>query len=173
MKKPIFLVAAADRNLGIGIQNTLPWRLKKELEYFQNLTTKTKDPEKENLVIMGRKTWDSLPSSSRPLKNRKNIVISRQENLNLVGAEVAPSLDGALKLASEKTETIYIIGGASIYKEAINHPLTDGVYLTRIEEEFDCDAFFPSIPEIFSHREIIGEDEEKNLSFKFLRFSKS
>ena len=77
------IVAACGKSLGIGLNGELPWRLKSEMKYFSETTTKTKDPSKINAVIMGRKTWESIPMKFRPLKNRYNIILSRQANYSL------------------------------------------------------------------------------------------
>ena len=81
------IVAACGKSFGIGCNGELPWRLRSEMKYFAETTSKTKDPNKRNAVIMGRKTWESIPSKFRPLKNRLNIVLSHQTNYNL-GDEV-------------------------------------------------------------------------------------
>ena len=77
------IVAACGKSMGIGLNGELPWRLKSEMKYFAETTTKTKDSDKINAVIMGRKTWESIPAKFRPLKNRLNVILSRQENYSL------------------------------------------------------------------------------------------
>merc|ERR1712141_750304 len=114
----------------------LPWRLKSEMKYFSETTTKTKDPSKRNAVIMGRKTWESIPSKFRPLKNRLNIVLSRQSNYSLDEKEgkLCTSLKEGLDLLKESSdiETCWIIGGSSIYKESMSMPGCERIYLTHI-----------------------------------------
>ena len=129
------IIAAADQNYGIGINNTLPWRIPAELKYFQETT-------KGGTVIMGRKTWDSLPVKSKPLSDRQNIVISSNSDLEFpVGVSVANSLNSALALA--KIEPVFVIGGATLYASSILDSRCKRVYLTRILNQFDCDTFFP------------------------------
>ena len=77
------IVAACGKSMGIGLNGELPWRLKSEMKYFAETTTKTKDSDKINAVIMGRKTWESIPAKFRPLKNRLNVILSRQANYSL------------------------------------------------------------------------------------------
>ena len=77
------IAAACGKSLGIGVNGELPWRLKSEMKYFASTTTKTKDSVKKNAIVMGRKTWESIPLKFRPLKNRLNIVLSRQSSYNL------------------------------------------------------------------------------------------
>lgn len=140
--KNFSIIAAADQNYGIGINNRLPWNIPSELKYFQEVTH-------GSTVIMGRKTWDSLPSNSKPLPNRQNIVISRSADLELPEKVLlASSLGHALEKAVN--QKVFVIGGAQLYAESIKHPKCTQVYLTKIQDSFECDTFFP------------GEDLEKN-----------
>ena len=91
-------------------------------------------------VIMGRKTWDSLPARFRPLPGRRNIVVTRQPGWRAEGAEAAPSLDAALGLAAQAPK-VFVIGGAQLYREAI--AAADELVLTEIDADIDGDAFFP------------------------------
>ena len=169
------LIAAVDKNFGIGKNNTLPWRLPSDLKHFSAVTTNVQAPSKMNAVIMGRKTWDSLPPKSRPLKDRLNIVLSRSEQSDLpVGVQSALSLNEALQKASQpEIENIFVIGGGKIFAEAIQHPDCEKIYLTQIDTDFQCDAFFPSIDE--SQFEVIEKSRkmsENNLSFEFAIYQK-
>lgn len=138
------IVVAVDNKSGIGKNNNLPWRLPGDLKFFKQLTTHS-HPGKRNAVIMGRKTWDSLPAKSKPLPERLNIIISRQAKLELpTGCELASSLDEALaKCQPEKISEVFVIGGSEIFAEAMRHLDLKRVYLTEIYKEFDCDVFFP------------------------------
>lgn len=129
------MIAALARNNVIGQDNTLPWHLPEDLKHFRAIT-------QGKPVIMGRKTWDSLPPKFRPLPGRRNIVVSRNRKLALAGAEVVDSLAAALALLDHDAEGI-VIGGAELYRLAL--PLADRLYLTRIDAEFSGDAFFPPI----------------------------
>lgn len=105
---------------------------------------------KFNCVIMGRSTWLSIPSEFRPLKNRLNLVLSRQrtaEELNIRSDRLFRSLDDALDYAHSCTQVarVFVVGGQSVYEQAIQLPQCIGIYLTRIESHFDCDRFFPPI----------------------------
>jgi dihydrofolate reductase len=164
------LIVATTSNLGIGIGGQLPWRLKSEMQYFARVTSRVAMPLQsshtssrplQNAVIMGRKTWMSIPPKFRPLKNRLNVVLSRQAppasstSTLQDGALWVPSLENALELLqSLHAESItpehlpsiaraYIIGGAEVYREAIESGAADSVLLTRVQGEWDCDAFFP------------------------------
>ena len=135
-------VVATDRNRGIGKDNQLPWpRLPSDLRHFREVTTTAADGLR-NAVIMGRKTWDSLPLRFRPLDGRLNIVVTRQ-NLQVPNdVIVAHSFDAAILAAGAATDVdrVFIVGGANIYRQALAHFRCAGVYLTRIDAEFDCDA---------------------------------
>jgi dihydrofolate reductase len=138
--KPFSLIAAVDRNYGIGKDNHLPWpRLHGDLSYFAQVTTGVGD----NAVIMGRKTWESFPETVRPLQKRLNIVLTKDLTVALpAGVLRASTLDEALEKA-KKYEEIFVIGGGTVYAEAIRHPSCNTIYITEIEGSFSCDTFFP------------------------------
>ncbi|MES2256946.1 MAG: dihydrofolate reductase [Pseudomonadota bacterium] len=127
------IIVAADRKRGIGIDNTLPWKLPEDMAHFKRLTT-------GHPIIMGRKTFDSI---GRPLPNRRNIVITRNLDWRHDGVEAVHSLDAARQLVAGEAEA-FIIGGAQVYAEAL--AVADQVVLTEIGDTFDCDAFFPPLP---------------------------
>ncbi|MBQ8500844.1 MAG: dihydrofolate reductase [Bacteroides sp.] len=130
----ISIIAAVDRRMAIGFENRLLFWLPNDLKRFKALTT-------GNTIVMGRKTFDSLPKGALP--NRRNIVISRQTDLVCPGAEVFPSLEAALK-ACQPEEHVYIIGGASVYRQAFS--LADELCLTEIDAEApQADAYFPEV----------------------------
>ena len=135
MSKPILaLIAACARGGVIGIDNRLPWHLPEDMKFFRE-TTRGKP------VIMGRKTWESLPDAFRPLPGRINIVISRNPGFQAAGGTVVGSLKDALAAASD-AEIAFVIGGAELYRQAL--PLADRLYLTEIDRDFAGDAFFPA-----------------------------
>ena len=135
MPKPILsLIAAIARNGVIGIDNRLPWHLPADLKHFKALTT-------GHAVIMGRKTWESLPAKFRPLPGRRNIVVTRNAAFRAEGALVAGSLAAAVALA-ESSEA-FIIGGAELYAAAL--PLADRLCLTEIDADFEGDTRFPAV----------------------------
>jgi len=173
MKHPIYIIAACDANHGIGKNGDLPWQIKDDLRHFQKITTETKNPNKQNIVIMGRKTWESLPKKHRPLKNRLNIILTRNTKYKEENTLTATSIKEAFKFANEKIEQIFIIGGGSIYKETISLPEITGLYLTEINQEFDCDTYFPQIPKQFSLLHKIGEGEENGINFKYKLYLKN
>jgi len=131
----IVIVAAIARNRVIGKDNRLLWNIPADMAHFKALTA-------GHTVIMGRKTWESLPPRFRPLPGRRNIVISRQEDYAAPGAELADSLENALKLTST-TAVVFIIGGEQIYGQAM--PLADRLEITEVDLEPEGDAWFPEI----------------------------
>jgi dihydrofolate reductase/thymidylate synthase len=139
------IIAAVTKTLrGIGYENGLPWpRIKADMIFFRDLTKKTENPNKKNAVIMGRKTWDSLP---KPLPGRKNIVISRSQSRLNNSHIIARSLDEAIRFCGNDIETTYVVGGRQIYEKAIKHKKCDKLYITEIDTEYHSDTFFPDIP---------------------------
>ena len=135
---PLSLIAALAENRVIGIDNSMPWHLPGDFKYFK--TTTLGKP-----IIMGRKTWDSL---GRPLPGRLNLVVSRQQGLQLDGAEVYTSLEAALLRAEQwaneqGVDELMLIGGAQLYGQALERDLVSRMYLTRVELEPEGDAWFP------------------------------
>jgi dihydrofolate reductase/thymidylate synthase len=138
------VVATCKQTRGIGQAGALPWRLRADMAYFKQLTRSTRDPTKRNAVIMGRKTWQSIPTKFRPLDDRVNVVLSRTADTDSLelpkGVLCASSLPQALELLGEDTEAgatienVFVIGGASVYEEAIAMPACARIHLTEIEQ---------------------------------------
>ncbi len=132
----IALVVAVARNGVIGREGGLPWHISSDLKRFKAITM-------GKPVIMGRKTWESLPK--KPLPGRHNIVITRQRGYEAPGASVVAGVEAALQLArSGKPEEIAVIGGGEIYRKFL--PLADRVYLTEVDLDVEGDIFFPELP---------------------------
>ncbi len=132
----ISIIAAVARNGAIGKDNQLLWHLPEDMRHFRE-TTRGKP------VIMGRKTWESLPDSFRPLPGRHNIVISRNPAYQAVGATLVSSLDEAILKACAADE-VFVIGGAELYAKTMS--VAERLYLTEIDQDFAGDVFFPEIP---------------------------
>jgi len=156
----ISIIVAMSQNSVIGFKNELPWHISEDLKNFKKITL-------NHSVIMGRKTYDSI---GKPLKDRNNIVISRDTSLKIDGVEVVNSLEKAILKTAESSE-IFIIGGQQIYSIAL--PLATHMYITKVNGIFDGDAFFPDFAED-EWKEISREDliTEKNLRFSFLKYEK-
>lgn len=164
----LYIIVATDQELGIGKDGKMPWHLKNELKYFQDVTTKIEDPEKQNMVLMGRTTWESIPANHRPLKDRKNVILTRNPEFEAEGAEIAHSLEEAFLLADDKIEDIYIIGGGKVFSEAMSMSKLDGIYLTQIHDTFECDTYFPVIPERFGEPVNMGGSEDDDMKYNYL-----
>ena len=129
----ISLIAVVARNRAIGKNNALLWHLPEDLRRFRE-TTRGKP------VIMGRRTWESLPSAFRPLPGRRNVVVSRNADYQAPGATLATSLDDAIRQTANSGE-VFVIGGEQLYRQAL--PFADRLYLTEVDEVVDGDAYFP------------------------------
>lgn len=155
----ISIIAAVAQNGAIGYQNKLLYWLPNDLKRFKTLTT-------GHTIIMGRKTFESFPKGALP--NRRNVVLSRQEGLNLPGAECFTSMNEALK-SCKPEEHIYIIGGDSIYRQSIN--LADELCLTLVEDTpAEADAFFPTVDptiwkEVWNEKKSADEKHQQNYTF--------
>jgi dihydrofolate reductase len=137
------MVLAADREWGIGKQNGLPWpKLRGDLQHFKR-TTSTASEGRRNAVVMGRKTWESKEVAGKPLPNRLNVVVTRGELAVPAGVVVANTVDAAL--AVDGAETIFVVGGAGLIQHVIERPDLRYVYLTRIDQTFDCDIHMPNL----------------------------
>ena len=140
------IVAFESGKRGIGIKNTIPWHLPEDLKNFSKVTK----GQGNNAIIMGRKTWESLPK--KPLPGRQNIILSRSlDDITLHGNELyfsdmKKAVDHCIKKNFDET---WIIGGHQLYKEAMNSLDIDEIHVTEINKKYDSDVFFPEIPEKF------------------------
>jgi len=169
LRQKFDIIVAADQNRGIGKNNQLPWRIPTDLKYFRDLTSGTPVPEVRNAVIMGRKTWESIPPSYRPLKDRVNVILTRNGDYTLPdGVWKADSLDAALALLSDRTiDRVFVIGGAEIYGQAMVHERCGLLYLTEVRHKFDCDTFLPDYKIFFQLVSCSEVMMDNNLEFCF------
>jgi dihydrofolate reductase len=131
----VSLIAAVSKNMVIGKKNDLPWNLPDDMKFFMQTT-------KGHHVIMGRKNYDSIPEKFRPLPNRTNIVVTRQQSFKAPGCIVVHSVEKGLEIARNNGEQeTFIIGGADIYRLGMNQ--TQRMYLTEIDADIDGDTYFP------------------------------
>lgn len=136
----VALVVAFSENRVIGRDGDLPWRLPSDLRRFKELTM-------GGTVVMGRRTFESLPAAVRPLPGRRNLVLSATPGFAAPGAEVLPTLAAALEACDRDC---FVIGGARTYEEAL--PLADVVYATEVEGDVEGDTFFPPLGEDWALR---------------------
>ena len=169
---------------GIGINNSLPWNIKKDLQYFKNITTlvdKDEQIEYINTVIMGYNTWESIPKKYKPLENRINIIITtkniRSDNKFIIYIKWLELTQTIIDFNNQKfkfKDKIYqinknfIIGGESIYKLALQSLKIQSLYVTEIYNKCECDRFFPKIKDSFSLVTISSFQKENNNYFRFL-----
>lgn len=158
----INMIFARAANGVIGNHNRLPWHLPEDMAHFKRLTQGWP-------VIMGRKTWDSLPPKFRPLPGRTNIVVTRQQGWKDPGAEPAASLADALKICA-RSEEVWIIGGAQIYAQA--EPLADRIEVTEIAQDFEGDAWAPSLGPQWTLTAREDHVSLNGLKFSFITYDK-
>lgn len=156
----VSLVIAVSENGVIGKDNQLPWHLPADLRFFKQLTT-------GHSIIMGRKTFESI---GRPLPNRRNIVVSRNEDFNAEGIEVFNTLGDALK-ACRSEEEVFVIGGGTIYAKTLDLDVVDKIYMTIVHANFEGDTFF-AIPGnktwLTDHSERHLADEKNAFDYSFV-----
>ena len=162
IKSELTIIAAASTNNVIGFDNKLIWNIPKDLKRFKELT-------QGHSVIMGRKTFESLPS---PLPNRRNIVVTRNKDYSPEGIEVFSSIEDAIYVCKDDLQP-FIIGGGEIYSQTIN--LVDKIELTRVYKDYQGDAFFPDIPmdKFELDSELVNYlDDDSNTKYSFLTYIK-
>lgn len=153
----VSVVVAIAENNAIGKDNQLLWHLPADLKHFKQITT-------GHTIIMGRKTYDSI---GRPLPNRRNIVMTRTSGLQIPGVEVTANMEEALALCADEEE-VFIIGGAEIYKSTMD--ITNRIYLTRVHQSYEADAFFPEIDfNLWNETEVEKHlpDEKNHVAYTF------
>ncbi|CEP16705.1 hypothetical protein [Parasitella parasitica] len=191
------LIVAATEDLGIGMSGNLPWHIPKDMAFFKKVTTHVpkalEQPNIQNVVIMGRVTWESIPPKFRPLDNRFNIVVSRNSDYKLF-PESTPQQNAVLKNSFEsaleavdptKHGRVFVIGGAQMYSLAIGREECSHIVLTRVKSNVVCDTFFPKIDNekfrLASHQELEdyveqhvaqGIQKSKELEYEFTLYIK-
>lgn len=158
------MIAAIAKNNALGKDNDLIWHLPSDLKRFKKTTS-------GHHIVMGRNTFESI---GKPLPNRTNIIITRNKNYSNKGCLVAHSLEEAIQMVP-KDAAIYIIGGAQIYKEAIDKKLVDILDITQVHHEFEADVFFPTIDSDFweeTKRVDFEADEKNKYDYSFITYKK-
>ncbi len=156
------MIFARAANGVIGKDNALPWHLPEDMAHFKRLTQGWP-------VVMGRKTWDSLPPRFRPLPGRTNIVVTRQQDWAVPGAQVAASVADALRHC-EGSEQVWVIGGAQIYAHA--EPLAQRIEVTEIAQDFEGDAFAPALGTQWVETARESHISTNGLKFSFITYNK-
>lgn len=156
---------AQARNGVIGRDNSIPWRIPEDMATFKAVTS-------GHPVIMGRRTWDSLPPRFRPLADRRNIVVTRDRGWSADGAEVTHSVDDAITLASDDQQA-WVIGGSEIYVAALGR--TERLVVTEVDLDVDGDAYAPAIDDTVWQAETLGEwraSSRDGTLFRFLTYGR-
>lgn len=159
------LIAAVDKNWAIGLNNKLLVQIPDDMKFFRQTTT-------GKVVVMGRKTLESFPNGL-PLKNRTNIVLTKDRNYRVKDAQMVYSLEELLEeLKKYPSEDIYVIGGESIYRQLLDH--CDVAHITKIEYAYEADAWFPNLDEL-PEWEITADSEEQtyfDVEYYFYKYEK-
>ena len=157
------LIAAVDKNWGIGLKNQLLVRIPEDMKHFRNLTF-------GNVVVMGRKTLESFPGG-QPLNDRTNIVLTKDNDYQVKNAVIVHDMEELFaELKKYKQEDIFVIGGESIYRQLLDQCET--AYITKIDYEYQADVWFPNLDEL-EQWELIEESEEQtyfDLEYYFLKY---
>ncbi|XP_041795689.1 zgc:153031 isoform X1 [Chelmon rostratus] len=184
LKKPVRLIAAVCNDMGIGKDGKLPWSLPSEFQYFLNTITRVSRPGKMNMIVWGKRCWQSRPEIPLPLPNVLHVVLSTKLNTVPEHAHfLCQDFESAIRLGArpplaDLIETIWSVGGTQVYKDALKHPWCDLIYLTDIMAEFDCDVFFPDFDRgLFKVQERFpdvpsGIQEENGIKYKCLVFKR-
>jgi len=175
--KKFSIILALDNENGIWKDWDLAWKLPEDMKYFKDTTSDTKDPKKQNAVIMGRKTWESIPEKFRPFSGRQNFILSRSCDDNTQSKNWSYnfcSLDNCLNFIEKQNsiEQIFIIGWSQLYNEVLTHPCFETAYITRVYDKFHCDVFFHWLPDNFEEVSRSEMKEYKDLEYEFLIYKR-
>ena len=161
------LIVAMDQNRGIGKDNDLMWHLPAEMRFFTETT-------KGQIVVMGRKNYDSIPEKYRPLPNRLNVILTRNKDFKADNCLVFNTFDDCLTHFEQENERkVFIIGGGEIYKMALDSNRLNEIFITYVDGVFDADTFFPEFDEQEWKSALIGAqeiDEKHDFSFKIYQY---
>ena len=165
----VSLIVAVSENGVIGKNNDLIWHLPKDMKYFKEKTL-------GHHIIMGRKNFESIPHKFRPLRNRVNIIVTRNKDYTAKDCIIVNSIESAVDYSkSNKEDEVFIIGGGEIYKQSIQKNLVDKIYLTRVHADFDGDTFFetPSSNWMIESEVKKKKDEKHLFDYTFLVYTKN
>jgi dihydrofolate reductase len=174
------LIVAVCNNNGIGMNRKIPWSIKTDMNYFTKMTKKTIDQDKKNAVIMGRNTWESLPPSFSPLSERDNLILSSTLQIDSIFnnsiIKTFPKITDVINFCNSNAsryETIWIIGGTTIYKQFLELKIVSECYITYIKKDYTCDTFFDLLYNNdwnIIKKEIFMTNNNIELEFQVLKF---
>lgn len=163
----VVIIVAMDKHNGIGKDNDLMWDLPEDMKFFKTTTL-------DNIVVMGRKNYESIPEKYRPLPNRENVVLTRNKSFEAPDCKVFHTFDDILNhYSNEEDKTMFIIGGGEIYKLALDMDLVDEMYITHVSSSYDADTFFPEINlKDWRRKKIITHpaDAKHNVGFEIWKY---
>lgn len=165
----VSLIVAMDNDRGIGKNNDLMWRLPSDMQFFKETTS-------GHIVVMGRKNYESIPEKYRPLPNRENVVLTRNESYVADDCNIFHSLEECLKYyQSEDDRTVFIIGGGEIYRQALGMKVVDEMYISHVNHSYGADTFFPAFDlSDWKIETILGQtkDDRHAASFSVMLYTK-
>ena len=182
------IVALSKHNGGIGYNNNIPWFIKEDLVHFKNITcyNQTNNEKSKNVVVMGRKTWESIPEKNKPLKNRINIILTHNKNQEFINSINKYNNSSNIVLIKDNfndiielnrmnkvhnTGNIFIIGGSQIYKQALDSGCVEDIIVTEIYNKYICDIYFPKIKDNFKITSVSKFFKSDTNHYRFIRYS--
>lgn len=172
------IVIAVDSERGIWRDGTLAWNIPEDMKFFKKITLETQKDHRQNAVIMGRKTWESIPEKFRPLPGRLNCVLSSK--YGKTPEKISENSYGFWDMDVCKTflskrkdiEKVFVIWGSYLYNLVLDDPCLETIYLTRVYDNFDCDVFFSPIPYNFHEAQKSEKKSHKWLEYQFFEYRK-
>ncbi len=168
-------VISLDIQRGMGYRGKLLISLKADMTWFRRLTTEHDIGEPLPAVVMGRKTWDSLPLKYRPLPGRRNFVLTRHHTISnkekvIFGSDWNALLNQAQNVNGDRTARVFVIGGAEVFRLAL--PDIDILYVTEFHQKFLADTFFPPFRKDFPNRKVLEKGEENGISYEIVKYTR-
>jgi dihydrofolate reductase len=166
----VSLIVAMDAQRGIGKNNDLMWHLPKDMQFF-------KDTTQGQIVVMGRKNYDSIPEKYRPLPNRLNVILTRNKEFKAPNCLVFHSLTSCFAYFKEETNrTVFIIGGGEIYRMALDSAELNEMYITHVHQTYDAETYFPAFNDEEWNSQVVFEeekDERHEAAFTVKKYTKN
>lgn len=169
MKKKVNLVVAVAKNGVIGKENQLVWHLRDDMKFFKELTS-------GQIILTGRKNYESIPEKFRPLPNRLNCIMTRNKGYQATGCELFSDIKTWIDTFRNDARELFIIGGGEIYNQALELDLVDVMYITHVNAEPEGDTYFPMFNEIDWHAEVISvqrRDERNEFDFEIVKYTRN
>lgn len=172
------IIIATDTQNGIGKDGKLAWDIPEDMKFFRETSSTVKKAHRQNAVIMGRKTWESIPEKNRPLSWRLNCILSSSYAApveKVAGNTYGfPDMESCQKFITKRKdlEKVFVIGGSYLYNLVLDEPCLDTIYLTQVFWDFDCDVFFSEIPYDFKEVSRSEKKTYKDITYQFITYKK-